>query len=143
MEQYLRIFKALSDEKRLRIINLLLNSGKELCVCELVDALDEPQYNVSRHLKELKNAGMTEEKKVGRWVSYSLAPAEDIFKQQIFQAVNLIPRDLMVKDLERLKMRLILRKEGKCVIGLKSPLWETMLKKSKKKGGSNNVQKTK
>jgi ArsR family transcriptional regulator len=136
MEQYLRIFKALSDEKRLRIINLLLSSGRELCVCEIVDALDEPQYNVSKHVKELKYAGLIEEKRMGRWVSYALTPAGDNFKQQVLQAITSIPKEFMAEDLERLKARLFLRKNGKCIIGLKNQMWENIVKKIKKEGES-------
>ncbi|MFQ6109382.1 MAG: ArsR/SmtB family transcription factor, partial [Candidatus Aminicenantales bacterium] len=44
MDEFSLIFKALADSTRLRIINLLVQFGKELCVCEIVDSLDEPQY---------------------------------------------------------------------------------------------------
>lgn len=135
MEQYLRIFKALSDKTRLRIINLLLRSRKELCVCEIVDSISESQYNVSKHLKELKYAGLVEEKKMGRWISYSLASsgeAKDEFKKGLFQAIALIPEGLVANDMELLKARLFLRKEGKCIIGLQSKQWETVLDRLKK-----------
>lgn len=62
LEEYTRVFKALSDKTRLRIINLFLRSGQDLCVCEIIDSLNESQYNVSKHLKELKYAGLTKEK---------------------------------------------------------------------------------
>lgn len=135
MEEYLRIFKALSDKTRLRIINLLLRSNLWLCVCEIVDSLNESQYNVSKHLKELKYAGLLEEKKTGRWVSYGLASARDTkdeFKEVLFRAIASIPEDLIAKDMELLKARLFLRQEGKCIIGLKSKQWEIMLDELKK-----------
>jgi len=123
MEKYALIFKALSDKTRLRIINLLTHSDQELCVCELVDALDEPQYKISKHLKELKYAGLIEEKKIGRWVYYSLLPARDNFKKLILMAISSIPQQIMAKDEARLKARLSLRKDGLCVVGQESKKW--------------------
>jgi len=138
MEKYLRIFKALSDKTRLRIINLLLRSGQELCVCEIVDSINESQYNVSKHLKELKYAGLIEEKKTGRWVSYGLASTgdtKDEFKEALSRAIASIPEDLIVKDMELLKARLLLRKEGRCIVGLHSRQWEIVLDGLKRKKG--------
>jgi ArsR family transcriptional regulator len=132
MEKYSRFFKALSDKTRLRIINLLLRSGQELCVCEIVDSINESQYNVSKHLKELKYAGLIEEKKMGRWVSYGLASARDEFKEFFFRAIASISDDLIDKDMEMLKARLLLRKEGRCIVGLQSKQWEVVLDELKK-----------
>lgn len=75
MENYIEIIKALGEKTRLRIAFLLKASHTELCVCEIVDALEEPQYNVSRHLQLLKHAGLLQERKDGRWVYYSLIDA--------------------------------------------------------------------
>ena len=127
LEEYTRVFKALSDKTRLRIINLFLRSGQDLCVCEIIDSLNESQYNVSKHLKELKYAGLIKEKKMGRWVSYGLvAPrdAKDEFNKVLFRAIASIPADLCAKDMEFLKARLLLRKKGKCIIGLQSKQWK-------------------
>jgi len=132
MEKYSRVFKALSDKTRLRIINLLLRSDLELCVCEIVDSLNEPQYNVSKHLKELKFAGLFEEKKMGRWVSYSLLPPQDKFKEFLLKAITSIPKDLTAKDEQMLKARLFLRKGRQCIIGMQSKQWEVMLEELKK-----------
>lgn len=66
------IFKALSDENRLRIINILREH--ELCVCEIEIILDLSQSNVSRHLKNLKQIGIVEASKDAQWVHYSLSP---------------------------------------------------------------------
>ena len=71
MRQLLNTIKALSDEIRLRIINLLSNHD-EVCVCEMVDALTLPQSTISRHLTVLKNAGIVEDRKQGLWVLYRL-----------------------------------------------------------------------
>jgi ArsR family transcriptional regulator len=68
-----RIFRALSDRTRLRILNLL-QSG-ELCVCHLVAVLDVPQPTASRHLAYLRKAGLVVARKEGLWMHYRLAPA--------------------------------------------------------------------
>lgn len=64
------IFRALSDEKRLRILGLL--TVGELCVCELTEELDLPQPLLSFHLRTLKDAGLVVDRRAGRWVFYSL-----------------------------------------------------------------------
>ena len=65
MQEYLEKFKALSDETRLRIVHLLIEKNTPLCVCEFTDALEVPQYNISRHLKILKLAKLIEDEVVG------------------------------------------------------------------------------
>ena len=60
------VYKTLSDESRLRILNLLMQ--KELCVCEIEAVLDMSQSNVSRHLNKLKNSGIIISKKKLQWV---------------------------------------------------------------------------
>lgn len=64
------IFKALADETRLRIL-LLLHDG-ELCVCEIIAALELPQSTVSRHLAYLKRTGWVRDRKQGVWMYYRL-----------------------------------------------------------------------
>ena len=66
-------FHALSDETRLRIIDLL-RSG-ERCVCELQDSLDAGQSRLSFHLKVLKDAKLVSDRREGRWAYYALDPA--------------------------------------------------------------------
>lgn len=66
------IYKALSDDSRLRIMNLLLQ--RELCVCEIEAVLSMSQTNVSRHLHKLKAAGLAVAVKKAQWVYYSLPP---------------------------------------------------------------------
>lgn len=65
-----RIFKALSDETRLRILILLLTG--ELCVCEVMAVLDLPQSTASRHLAYLRNAGWVLDRRQGIWMYYRL-----------------------------------------------------------------------
>lgn len=65
-----RIFHALSDPTRLRIVRKLRQG--ERCVCELTDALDAAQSRLSFHLKVLKDAGLVSDRREGRWVYYEL-----------------------------------------------------------------------
>jgi ArsR family transcriptional regulator, arsenate/arsenite/antimonite-responsive transcriptional repressor len=65
-----RQFRALSDENRLRIVDLL--RGGEQCVCDLTSALDLGQSLLSFHLKTLKDAGLVTDRREGRWAYYSL-----------------------------------------------------------------------
>ena len=67
-----RLFHALSDETRLRILARL--RGGERCVCELMDAVDAAQSRLSFHLKALKDAGIVNDRRDGRWNYYSIAP---------------------------------------------------------------------
>ncbi|MBU4536223.1 MAG: metalloregulator ArsR/SmtB family transcription factor [Euryarchaeota archaeon] len=70
LENLSESFKALSDPTRLKIIYLL--EGGELCVCELIMALDKPQSTLSHHLNVLKNAGFIAGRKEGLWIHYKL-----------------------------------------------------------------------
>lgn len=65
-----RLFHALSDETRIRILERL--RGGERCVCELTDALDAAQSRLSFHLKVLKDAGLVTDRREGRWMYYTL-----------------------------------------------------------------------
>jgi DNA-binding transcriptional ArsR family regulator len=65
------IFKALADPCRLTIIRLLKEG--ELCVCEIMTALNRPQSSTSHHLSILKDAGLIRERKDGKWSRYRLA----------------------------------------------------------------------
>lgn len=66
-----RLFGALEDETRLRIIAVLAHG--ELCVCHLQALLSLSQPNVSRHLRILRLAGLVSDRRSGRWVHYRLA----------------------------------------------------------------------
>lgn len=67
----LRVFKALSNEKRLRIIEALRDG--ELCACELETILDAPQSTVGSHLSQLREAGIVHTRKEGKWTYYRIA----------------------------------------------------------------------
>lgn len=67
------LFQLLADETRLRIVVLLRADG-ELCVCELVHALETIQPKVSRHLALLREANVVMDRRDGQWVYYRLHP---------------------------------------------------------------------
>lgn len=106
---YLRVIKALADETRLRIINLLFE--RELCVCDLCEILGTSQTKISRHLSYLKNAGLVQDSRIAQWSFYSL------IRSRATSIVNDIVRgilrniDLYRGDLEHLKEK---EKAGAC-----------------------------
>lgn len=69
-----KVFKALADPTRLQILGLL--SSRELCVCEVMVALNLTQPTASHHLRILENVGLVKDRKEGKWVYYSLAKPE-------------------------------------------------------------------
>lgn len=68
------VFKSLADETRARATLLIATQG-ELCVCELMCALDDSQPKVSRHLAQLRSNGLLLDRRQGQWVYYRLNPA--------------------------------------------------------------------
>ena len=71
MKHFIKVMKALSDPNRVKIIKML--QQKNLCVCEMQNALGISQPNVSKHLKILEEAGLVDYQKDGLWVNYFLA----------------------------------------------------------------------
>src|SRR5581483_1912669 len=67
-----RLFKALSDPARVKIVNLLATSDDPVCVCELIPAIGLSQPTVSHHLKKLTAAGLLEREQRGVWAYYSI-----------------------------------------------------------------------
>lgn len=74
IKQTTKLLKALADEKRLQIINLL--SADKMCVCKITESLDLSQPNISHHLKVLKEAELIKSTKRGKWVDYELNKAK-------------------------------------------------------------------
>ncbi len=100
MQDLLNILKALSEETRLRILKLLENG--ELCVCDIVAALDMVQPKVSFHLATLKEAGFIKDRKQGRWTYYRLDDS-DLFRRFLLLSVlERIPKDALAEDRKRL-----------------------------------------
>jgi ArsR family transcriptional regulator len=75
-------FKALSDPTRLRTLTLLSVEG-ELCVCELTHALNEIQPKISRHLAQLREAGLVLDRRQGQWIYYRLNPHQPRWVREV------------------------------------------------------------
>jgi len=97
-----RLFKALADETRLRIVALLAHG--ELCVCHLEEALRLSQPKVSRHLATLRAAGVVQDRREGTWVYYRLLPQPDADCERQLQSLvkTFAKRSVLRRDLERL-----------------------------------------
>jgi ArsR family transcriptional regulator len=65
-----RLFAALADPTRLRLLNLM--HGREVCVCYFVEILNQSQPKISRHLAYLRNAGIVSARRDGKWMHYSI-----------------------------------------------------------------------
>ncbi len=104
MREIVKVFKVLSDETKLRILNLLLE--RECCVCEVVQALEISQSKASRGLTALYDIGFLKFKKEGLWSLYSLdREAIPDYQMKIIEAVKaaLADNKLTSLDKERLK----------------------------------------
>ena len=118
MNDLVTIFKALSDETRLRIIKLLEQG--ELCVCDITAALDIVQPKVSFHLSALKEAGLIKDRKQGKWIHYSLSE-KDLFRRMLILSICERMQDSMIaSDRKRLDSFLGKKEQGGKVVSLKS-----------------------
>jgi len=81
MKDTVKLFKALSEEVRLRILGLLMYG--ELCVCDLMAVLDLPQSTISRHLSYLANAGWLAGERRGIWMYYRLIKDDGGLQQDL------------------------------------------------------------
>ncbi|MEW5746856.1 MAG: metalloregulator ArsR/SmtB family transcription factor [Nitrospirota bacterium] len=116
MQDLTDIFKALSDETRLRIVKLLEHG--ELCVCDIVAAIDTIQPKISFHLKILKEAGLIRDRKQGKWIHYSIDDS-DLFKR--FLVLSVIER-ISDNDVREDKKRLEAFLKGKDAKGTVVPI---------------------
>lgn len=117
MQKLFQMFKAMSDETRLRLLHLL--SQGELCVCDLVDILGELQTKVSRHLAYLKHTGWVSDRREGQWVFYSLAEPRDAVHRCLIECIqecfSTYPQ--MEEDLRKLERKAKLSElRSKCVV---------------------------
>jgi len=119
MDAHGELFQALADPTRLRLLNLLSQTGP-VCVCEFVDALQLPQYAVSRHLRVLAAAGLLDSERRGKWVYYGIARKLKPYHRALLRAVAELhdERQDFAADERRAARRLKLRRNGWCCIGL-------------------------
>lgn len=111
-----QLFKALSDPTRLRIVRLIAANEQQICVCELVDCLEEAQYSISRHLKELRECGVLTAERDGRWMYYSLSESGPV--KSLGKFVADLPAEPFADDQRNFEARMSLRECGRCRIGI-------------------------
>ncbi|HLL72866.1 MAG TPA: metalloregulator ArsR/SmtB family transcription factor [Pyrinomonadaceae bacterium] len=97
-----RLFRALADRTRLRLLNLI--GSDEVCVCFFVEVLAESQPKISRHLAYLRRAGVVAARREGKWMHYSIAVPADEHAARLFAEVRawLAEDREMQRDRERL-----------------------------------------
>jgi len=100
VEKLVEVLKALSDETRLRILNLLYE--KELCVCDVMETLQITQAKASRHLIYMKNAGLVKDRKQAQWAYYAMQKDERLKFIDSLVYDNLRSLELYQGDLENL-----------------------------------------
>ncbi len=115
MKNTAQVFKALSDETRLRIMGLLI-AGEELCVCDIIAALDLPQSTVSRHLAYLRNSGLLEDRRQGVWMYYRINQDNKNFIPSLLDILAVLFNDLdqTAHDRRSLNDFLKVKKEERC-----------------------------
>ncbi|MGO4742403.1 metalloregulator ArsR/SmtB family transcription factor [Serratia quinivorans] len=101
------LFKNLSEETRLTLVLLLRQAG-ELCVCELVGALDESQPKISRHLAMLRESGLLIDRREGKWIYYRLSPHMPAWAAAIIEQAYL-SRQQQVNELAQRAVGVICR----------------------------------
>ena len=97
----LSLFKSLADETRARLCLLIAAEG-ELCVCELTTALEQSQPKISRHLAQLRVAGLLEDRRRGQWVYYRLHTLLPEWARQIVQQAGQADAAAVAADAARL-----------------------------------------
>ena len=105
LTQLERVFKALADATRLRILRLLM--AGEVCVCDIHDTLKIPQAKASRHLAYLRRAGLVNTRREGLWIHYKLAKPVDPIVAAIEDATTHVLGHIesLKKDAERFEKR--------------------------------------
>jgi ArsR family transcriptional regulator len=97
-----RLFRALGDPTRLRLLNLM--AGQEVCVCYFTEVIGAPQPKISRHLAYLRKAGIVSARREGKWMHYRLAAPSNPHVTSILQSVlDALQQD---KALQRDRQRL-------------------------------------
>ncbi|MBA6100248.1 metalloregulator ArsR/SmtB family transcription factor [Pseudomonas juntendi] len=96
------VFKCLADETRTRATLLIASLG-ELCVCELMCALDDSQPKISRHLAQLRGSGLLLDRRQGQWVYYRLNPELPAWVSDMLQMTNEANAEWLKVNVSRLQ----------------------------------------
>jgi len=117
MEEAVALGRALADPTRLRVLALLRR--RELCVCEICDALEISQSTLSTHLAILRDASAVRTRKEEQWIYYSIHPDRAVMLDAFFRHHESDFRGdrRLQRDAKRMKQRLKLRENGRCVRG--------------------------
>ena len=117
MKELVLTAKALADPSRVRILMALRE--RELCVCELCDALAATQSTLSTHLQVIRAAGLVSARKEGKWMYYAIAPDAKRLVASLFKffARPLKADKMLQRDAKKLRQRLALRDKGACCVG--------------------------
>ena len=99
------LFKALADQTRLRLINLI--GDDEICVCFFVEVMKTNQPKISRHLAYLKRAGVVAARREGKWMHYRLVEPADPHAARIFREVRSWLADNPAMAIDRTRLRKI------------------------------------
>jgi len=116
MQDILNIFKALSEETRLRVLKLLDHG--ELCVCDIVAALDMIQPKISFHLAVLKEAGLIKDRKQGKWTHYSIADTDMFRRFLLLSTLERISAETVSEDTRRLRDFLKVKHQKSTIVSL-------------------------
>ena len=108
--EYLRVFKAFADPKRVRILELLTKS--EECACVLLDDLDISQPTLSHHMKILCDSGLVASRKEGKWMYYRINEDGCEYASQLLNNVKKHNMDGIIKILMRMNKALHLDKKS-------------------------------
>ena len=103
MENEAAVFKVLADPTRLRLMVLLSIQG-ETCVCKLAEALNAPDFKISRHLGIMRSAGLVEARREGTWMHYKLSNARNRLEECLQQCFRecLAAHPIVKTDMKRL-----------------------------------------
>lgn len=96
------VFKSLADETRARATLLIAQFG-ELCVCELMCALDDSQPKISRHLAQLRSSGLLLDRRQGQWVYYRLNPQLPAWVAELLQVTLTANTEWLASNASRLQ----------------------------------------
>lgn len=120
MNELILAARAFADPARVRILMALRR--RELCVCELCDALGSTQSTLSTHLRLIRSAGLVSARREGKWMYYAISPdAKPLvrFLSHTF-AASLQADATLRRDEKHLSRRLALRNNGSCCVGFRN-----------------------
>lgn len=102
MMEAVTLFKCLSDISRLKLL-LLIDHVGEACVCDLVSAMSLDQPRTSRHLRDLRQCGLVQDQRRGKWVYYRVHPDLPAWAMTVIRTTAEAHRDLLIDERDLLQ----------------------------------------